>query len=180
MSTTTKSPTQIVIGPVRLSFLNVWEVSPKYKKYGASIIISKKDKANLTKVKEAEAAAIVEAKAKWGTIPKKFKTPLRDGDEEKEDPAYENSFFLGATSKNQPNVLDTNKEKMLDKDELYSGCYAYVSLTFKPFDFEGSKGISCYLNNILKAKDGEKLSGGSSAESDFAAVEVSDDDDFMN
>jgi hypothetical protein len=52
-------------------------------------------------VNKAVEAAKLEGKAKWGgKIPAKLKLPVRDGDEERdEDSAYENSFFLNASSK---------------------------------------------------------------------------------
>ena len=182
MSTTTATApsTKVITGVVRLSFLHVWEAAAMTQgqplKYSASLIISKKDKKTIADINAAVAAATEQGKAKWGgKVPKNLKLPLRDGDEERDDAAYENSFFVNATSNNRPGVLDENKNEMMAKEDLYSGCYAKVSVNFYPFDQSGNKGIACGLNNIMKVKDGEKLSGGASAEDDFADVDVEDD-----
>ena len=55
----------------------------------------------------------------------------------------------------------------MDRDEVYSGCYANVSVNFFAFNTEGNIGIGCGLGNIQKIKDGERLSGGASADDDF-------------
>ena len=66
---------------------------------------------------------------------------------------------------------------ILDRDEVYSGCYARVSLNFYAFNSNGNKGIACGLGNIQKIKDGEPLGGRSSAADDFR---TETDDDFLS
>ena len=56
--------------------------------------------------------------------------------------------------------------------------WAIVSVTFFGYDVSGNRGVACGLNNIMKFKDGERLGGRSSAESDFADVSMEDDDDL--
>ena len=46
--------------------------------------------------------------------------------------------------------------------------YARVTVNFFPYDNAGSKGVACGLGNVMKTRDGEPLSGGASAASDFA------------
>ncbi|RUP39784.1 MAG: DUF2815 family protein [Acinetobacter sp.] len=185
MSTTTApSPTKVITDTVRLSYLHIWEPAAvgdsTEKKYSASLIIPKKDKATLDKIKAAIDAAIEQGKGKWGgKIPKNLKLPLRDGDAERDDEAYEGSMFLNANAKTQPGIVDKNRQKILDQDEVYSGCYGVASITFYPFDSNGNRGIACGLNHIMKVKDGEPLGGRSTAESDFATVKVEDEDDFL-
>ena len=56
--------------------------------------------------------------------------------------------------------------------EVYSGCYARVSLNFYAFNTNtnGNRGIACGLGNVQKLRDGEPLGGGrTSAADDFAA-----------
>jgi len=43
----------------------------------------------------------------------------------------------------------------LDQNELYSGCYGRVSITFYAFNSNGNKGIAAGLGNIQKLEDGE-------------------------
>ena len=56
----------------------------------------------------------------------------------------------------------------MDPSEFYSGCYGRASITFFPYNTQGSKGIACGLNNLMKTEEGEKLGGVSSAAADFA------------
>jgi hypothetical protein len=42
-----------------------------------------------------------------------------------------------------------------------------VTVNFYPYDSNGNKGIGAGLNNVMKTQDGDRLSGGSSAASDF-------------
>ncbi len=59
---------------------------------------------------------------------------------------------------------------------MYSGCYCYVSINFYAFAVEGNKGIAAGLNNIMKIKDGDRLSGGASADEDFGDIEPEEED----
>ena len=125
-------------------------------------------------------AAIDAGTAKFGgKRPNKaaLKLPLRDGDTERDDEAYANSFFVNANSLTPPQVVDENVSPILDRSEVYSGCYARVSLSFYAFNTNGNKGVACGLGNIQKIRDGEPLGAGRvSAESDFGAPA----DDFLN
>jgi len=168
--------------PVRFSYANVWEAkasegSDKLK-YSVSILIDKKDKASLSRLKKAIEQAKEEGKAsKWGgKVPKNLKGGLHDGDEDREDDeVYEGKMFINSSSKNRPGLLDRAKQPIIDEDEFYSGCYGMVTVSIFPYEFNGNKGVTCLLNNILKLKDGEKLGGGASAESDFADFESEDE-----
>lgn len=186
MSTTTpkEAPaTKMVTGLVRLSYLHIWEAvaieEGQDKKYSASLIIPKSDKETIAKINAAINAAKEAGKTSkfGGKIPSNLKTPLRDGDLERpDDEAYENSYFINANAKTQPGVVDKNIQKILNQDEVYSGCYGKASITFYAFNTSGNKGIACGLNHIMKVKDGEPLGGRTTAEADFAGVESNDDD----
>ena len=158
--------TKVVTGVVRLSYANVWEpasINGSNPKYSVSLIIPKSDKQTLDAINAAVDAAIKEGVAKFGgKIPNKaaLKLPLRDGDTERDDEAYKSSV--------QP---------ILDRSEVYSGCYARVSVNFYAFNSNGNRGIACGLGNIQKVRDGEPLGGKSSAADDFA---TDLDDDFLS
>lgn len=183
---TQKNPTQVVTGVVRLSFLHVWEPSSMQdggpKKYSGALLIPKSDKETLKKVNDAIAAAVEAGiTSKWkGKKPPVLKMPLRDGDIERaDDENYKGHYWLNATSSQQPGVLDSNKQEMIDKTKLYSGCYAKVDINFYPFDTNGNRGVACGLNNILKVKDGPALAGRQAASVVFADVEVPEDEDDL-
>ena len=71
---------------------------------------------------------------------------------------------------------NTDGKPILDRDEVYSGCYARVSLNFYAFNSNGNKGVACGLGNIQKIRDGESLGGRTSAADDF---KTEADDDFL-
>ncbi len=175
--------TKVIVGPVRFSYLHIWEPAAigegDDKKYSASLIIPKSNKKLIKEIEAAVQAAIESGKnSKFdGKIPKKLKLPLRDGDEEREDEAYAGAMFLNTTSKTKPGIVDKNSKPIQVQDNVYSGCYGYASVNFYAFDSNGSKGIACGLNHIMKIKDGEPLGGRSTAESDFEGLSFDDDDD---
>ena len=73
-------------------------------------------------------------------------------------------------------MVDVNLNPILDSSELYSGCYARVSLNFFPYTNAGNKGVGVGLNNIQKLDDGEPLGGARARpEDDFGTG-----DDFLN
>ena len=174
--------TKVVTGVVRLSYANVWEpVSIKggTPKFSVSLIIPKDDEKTLAAINAAIDAAIQDGVSKFGgKIPNRaaLKLPLRDGDIERDDEAYIGCYFVNANSTTAPQIVDRAVQPILDRGEVYSGCYARVSINFYAFNTNGNRGVACGLGNIQKVKDGDPLSGKSSAVVDFA-TEL--DDDFL-
>lgn len=181
-----KNPTRVITGEVRLSYANLFEaksIQGSKPKYSVSLIIPKSDKATLAKIEAAIDAAIEAGTAKFGgKRPNKaaLKLPLRDGDTERDDEAYANSMFVNANSTTPPQVVDESLAPILDRSQVYSGCYGRASITFYAFNTNGNKGIACGLGNVQKLRDGEPLgSGHVSAEEDFAAFSTANED-FLN
>ena len=178
------SKTKVVTGTVRLSYANVWEpksINGGAEKYCVSLIIPKSDKKTIAAINAAIDAAIDEGLAKFGgKKPNKaaIKLPLRDGDTERDDEAYADSYFVNANSQTPPQIVDQNVNPIMDRSEIYSGVYARVSISFYAFNSNGNKGVACGLGNIQKVRDGQPLGNRSSAEDDFTAIE--DDDDFLS
>ena len=183
MSTAKKASTKVVTGIVRLSYANIFEpasINGSKPKYSVSLIIPKGDTKTIADINAAIDAAIQDGAAKFGgKIPNKaaLKLPLRDGDIERDDEAYKGSYFVNANSTTAPEVVDRSLQRILDRNEVYSGCYARVSINFYAFNSNGNRGIACGLGNIQKVRDGEPLGGKSSAADDFA-TEM--DDDFLS
>lgn len=173
---------KVITGKTRLSYAHVWEPVAQNEgqkpKYSVSIIIPKEDTETIKKINEAIAQAVEEGVAKFGGKKpniKAIKTPLRDGDIEREDDeAYANAYFLNANSYQAPQIVDKSVQPILDRSEVYSGCYARVSLSFYAYNSNGSKGIACGLGNIQKLADGEPLGGKSNASSDFGSTSNED------
>ena len=174
--------TKVVFGPCRLSYTHVFsKFSPDGDgegKFMTNILIPKSEKKTIEAIKKAiEAAKKAAIVAKWGgKEPKKIDLPLRDGDD-KEDEAYEDHFYLNAKSNTRPGVVDKKCVPIVDEEEVYSGVWAVVSVTFYGYDVSGNRGVACGLNNIMKYKDDEHLGGRVSAESDFGGMGFDDEDD---
>ena len=171
---------RVVTNPVRLSYAHVWEpysINGGEAKYSVSLLIPKNDTETVSTINRAIDSAIEEGIGKFGgKKPNKasLKLPLRDGDIEREgDEAYAGCYFINANTKQPPQIVDKSVKPILDRDEVYSGCYAKVSLTFYAFNTNGNKGVACGLGNIQKVKDGDSLGGGATASDDFNAVEES-------
>lgn len=180
--TKTNQTTKVITGKVRLSYAHLFKpvaiADGQDPKYSVCLLIPKSDKATLKKINAAIEAAKQAGMSLWGgKIPASLKLPLRDGDAERPDQAeYEGCYFVNASSKTAPGVVDKNVQPILDSTEVYSGCYGRASVNFYPFNQAGNKGIACGLNNIQKIADGDYLGGRSRAEDDFDAVEDDEDD----
>ena len=175
--------TKVITGTnTRLSYFHGWEpvsINGGAEKYSVSVLIPKSDTDTVNAINKAIDAAIEEGVAKFGgKKPNKaaIKLPLRDGDEERDDEAYKGHWFINANSVTPPQIVDRQVKPILDRSEVYSGCYARVSLNFYAFNSNGNKGIACGLGNIQKVRDGEPLGGKSTAADDFASLA---DDDFL-
>ena len=174
--------TKVITGVVRLSYEHVWEpasVNGSNPKYSVSLIIPKSDTKTIAAINQAIDNAIRDGAAKFGgKIPPKgaLKLPLRDGDTEREDEAYRDAYFINANSTTAPQIVDRAVQPILDRSEVYSGCYARVSINFYAFNSNGNKGVACGLGNIQKVRDGEPLGGKTSAADDFT---TDLDDDFL-
>ena len=175
--------TKVVTGiNTRLSYFHGWEavsINGGPEKFSTAVLIPKDDKETVDAINTAIDVAIEEGISKFGgKKPNKaaIKLPLRDGDVEREDEAYKGHWFINANSTTAPQIVDRAVKPILDRGEVYSGCYARVSLNFYAFNSNGNKGVACGLGNIQKIRDGEPLGGKSSASDDFETVA---DDDFL-
>lgn len=176
---------KVIFGPCRLSYTHVFN---RYNpdgdqadgKYMTNVLIPKDEKETIEAINKAIAEAKKQAVvSKWGgKEPKKLDMPLRDGDE-KDDENYEGHLFVNAKSNTRPGIVDRKKVPIVDEEEVYSGVWAIVSVTFFGYDKNGNKGVACGLNNIMKFKDDEHFGGRVSAESDFGDVDLGDDDDDL-
>lgn len=176
--------TKVVFGPCRLSYTHVFSkfapADAGEGKYMANVLIPKSEKETIkalnTAIEAAKKAAIV---SKWGgKEPKKLDMPLHDGDD-KDDDVFAGHYYVNAKSNTRPGIVDKKKVPITDEEEIYSGVWAVVSVTFYGYDKNGKRGVACGLNNIMKFKDDEHLGGRASAETDFSDVDFGDDDDDL-
>lgn len=166
---------KVVTGKVRFSYVNVFQpraaAEGQEPKYSVCIMIPKSDKETVKKIQEAIEKVKAENKNLLGGSAN-IKTPLRDGDEERKDkPEFAGHYFINASTKIKPGVVDKDLNPILEQSEFYSGCYGRASLNFYAYNKAGNKGIGCGLRNLQKLADGEPLGGQSRPEDDFEAVE---------
>lgn len=175
------SSTKIVTGKTRLSYVNLLtpraQEEGKEPKYSVCILIDKKDTKTVNAIKAAIEAAKEAGKATWGgKVPPGLKVPLRDGDTERDGPEYAGHWFINASSKRKPQIVDASVQPILDASEIYSGMYARVSINFYAYNQAGNRGVAAGLNNVQKVGDGAPLGGAAArAEDEFSAVE----EDFL-
>lgn len=181
------SSTTVTLGPVRLSYANIWEpkaVKPGDPlKYSCRLLIPKENAKAIKEINEAiEAAKQKGIESKWGgKEPPGLKMPLRDGDDPSDSqsgrPENAGMFFLNASGNNQPAIVDRAVKPILDKREVYSGCWAFVNVNFYPYNTNGARGVAVGLGPIQKYKDDVAFSGEVSAEEAFSKLD--DDADLL-
>ena len=174
---------KVITDKVRLSFTQHVFTPDEKGSYSIMLLIDKKDKETLAAINGTVEKFKTDPKAVsiWGSkFLASFKSPLRDGDTERDTekyPEYKGHYFLNANTYNKPSVVDSKMNDILDKSELYPGCFGRVSMIPAAFNVDGNKGIKFYLNNVQKLADGPAFGAGRSAVSDdFTAVE----DDFLS
>lgn len=163
-------PTRLITGEVRICYPHVFTPyageQGGEEKYSVCILIPKADKETLTLVRAAIEAAKQEGKAKFGgVIPAKFKNEtLRDGDEElamgtRTGEEYEGHYFINASARKRPMVIDRSKQPITDEEQVYGGCYGHVQLTFFAYNSNGNKGVAAGLDALMKTREGDPLGG---------------------
>ncbi len=170
----------------RWSYANVWEAKAMSEgnrpAWSVSLII-KKDDPCLAKIKDAIKQAYEDGKdvlkGTGKTIPpfEAISSPLNDGDVKRsEDPVYTGAYYINAKNyQNAPGIVDKNRQEIIDRNEVYSGCYGRACISFYAYNKNGNKGIGCMLHHLQKGKDGEHLGNSYvSIEDAFGA-----DEDFL-
>ena len=174
-------PTKVLTGVVRISYANLVTPRPDPQggepKYSVTLLIPKTDNATKLDIEASMRAAYEEGvNKKWGGAHPQMKQILWDGDGLRQSglpfgDECKGHWVITASSRQKPQVVGIdNINCELAPNDIYSGMYARVTVNFFPYDTAGSKGVGCGLGNVMKTGDGEPLSGGASAASDFADV----------
>ena len=180
-------PTKVLTGEVRLSYVHLSEPhinqnqqgQPNAKpKYSCTLLIPKTDVATKADIDASIKAAYEDGvKNAWkGLRPQMTNALIYDGDGIRRDgssygPECKGHWVITASTTQKPQVVDiSNINTELAPQDIYSGMYARVTINFFTFNNSGNKGVGCGLGNVMKTRDGEPLSGGASAASDFAGI----------
>ena len=193
---------------VRFSYVHLLEpyaMTPGAEaKYSVMLVIPKTNKKTIKKIRDAQKYVFDQKKSEFfkGLNFNQVKQTLRDGDDLQDisglssTEILENCYFMNVSNKRKPQIVGTQRDtdnnfKPLnnESDEIYSGMYGRVGITFFAYSKAGNKGISASLDNVQKVKDGEHLGDVSvDANTDFAEFEDEDldsenligsDDDLM-
>lgn len=180
----------MIIKNVRLSYVQLFEPKAQSEgsapRYSCVILIDKNDKATIDAVNAEIDRAIQKGIANnriTAAISRSpnFKRAMRDGDafyDEDPKPAratHRGYMFINANNSERPGVVDKRCSPILDKGEVYSGCYGHVDVSFFAYRHQGNAGVGTGLNNVMKIRDGERLDNRQTAEQAFAGL-VEDDD----
>lgn len=154
--------------------------------FDIQLLIPKSDRetarAILTAIKQV-------GESKWGDKWKGARTPLRDGDREKDELTEDGSskgekyperlghWFLNARSTKPVGVYDRQRNLITNPDDVYAGCKAKVAVTFYAYSVSGNNGIGVGLNGVQKIADGQPLgSAKPNVESMFDLLDEDDDE----
>lgn len=182
-----KNKTQVITDETRLSYLHAfkpWANQPgQEEKYSACVIIPKTAKKTIAFINEAIENATENGKtSKWsGKVPKNLHNPLRDGDEvADEKPELKGCWYLNANSTRRPGLINADRSEIFSEEDLKSGDYAKVHLSFYPYAASGNNGIAVGLENIMKTRDGEALGGARMKAEDAFDGEWEDEDGLLD
>ncbi len=81
--------------------------------------------------------------------------------------AYAGYTVLTARNADIVGVIDEYGNPITNAREIFAGCTVVGHVRFAGYDSNGNKGISCYLQNVMRVSKGERLTGGASAEAVF-------------
>ena len=178
------NPTRVLTGEVRLSYVNL--VAPRVNgndpnsapRYSVTLLIPKTDVAVKQDIDASIEAAATDAQTKlWGGVrPPIIPIPIHDGDGVRENgtpygPECKGCWVITASSKQKPQVVhQSNINTELAPQDIYSGMYARVTINFFGYNQKGKRGIGCGLGNVMKTREGESLTGFTSAAADFAGI----------
>ena len=175
-------PMKVLTGEVRLTYVNLVTPRPSPQggepKYSVTLLIPKTDTAAKADIDASMQAAAREAVTKcWnGAMPPQLRVPIHDGDGvrpggEPFGPECKGHWVMTASTKMKPQVVGMdNINVQLIPDDIYSGMYGRVTIRFFGYSNSGNKGVGCGLGNVMKTRDGERLSGSLPASADFAGV----------
>ena len=185
----TNNGRSLTIGPCRLSYTHLFDkyVGPdgdsSRAKYQTSVLIPKSQNETLKALRQCYAAAYEQAITKYWNGKKPTITedsdnyPIHDGDN-KEDDAYDDCFYFTAKTGRKPYVTDKAGEDIKDEDEIYSGVWAYVCVTFYGYKVNGKCGVAVALEAVRKSKDDEQFGNKVSQKDAFSDIDDEEDDDL--
>lgn len=139
-------------------------------------------------VKDIENAILQVAKEKWADkadailkkVKAELKTCLKDGDLKADLEGFAGNYFLSASNKTRPYVINRDKTQLNPDDGvIYAGCYVYAVIDIWAMDNRFGKRICASLSGVQFYKDGDAFTGGGIAsDADFDDLSVDSEEEF--
>jgi len=134
-------------------------------KFSATIILDKDDYDQIEICLKGIQSALDYGKERLGwsdtdIMSKKFRNPLRDGDEDKPgNEVYANASYIQAYSaEDKPVVVvDAQRQPITSPQEIQSGDEVWMVLRFYPFGKNDNLGIAVALLGVQKIRSGERI-----------------------
>ena len=171
---------QFTTGEARLSYVHVFEPYSSNggePKYNLTCLVPKTDVQSKARIDGAiEFAKQKGVAEKWnGTMPPVVAVPIYDGDGVRPNgepfgPECKGCWVFTASNKNPVQLVDANLNPIVQKSEIYSGCYARVCVSVFAYNSNGRRGIGFGLEAVQKLRDGDPLGGGVSVADAFGAA----------
>ena len=168
---------QMTTGEVRLSYAHLYEPYSNNggePKYSVTVLMPKSDTAAKARLDAAfEAAKQKGIAEKWnGVLPPVLAVPVYDGDGVRPNgepfgAECKGHWVFTASNKNPVQLVDAGMNPIMQKGELYSGCYARVCISMFAYNSNGKRGIGFGLEAVQKLRDGDPLGGGVSVADAF-------------
>jgi len=171
---------KIRLEDVRLTFPQLFEAKAVNgqgdPKFSASFLLGKDHK----QIPELQKAILDAATDKWGAkagevlkaLKASDKICVHDGDSKSEYDGYAGNYFINASNKIRPLVIDGNRSPLDSASgKPYSGCYVTAIVELWPQDNNFGRRVNASLLGVQFLRDGERLAGGGvAAADDFDAI----------
>ena len=171
---------QFTTGEARLSYVHLSEPYSNNggeAKYSTTVLVPKSDVQTKARIDAAiEYAKQKGVAEKWnGALPPVVALPIYDGDGVRPNgepfgAECKGCWVFTASNKNPVQMVDAGMNPIVQKGELYSGCYARVCVSVFAYNSNGKRGIGFGLEAVQKLHDGDPLGGGVSVADAFGGV----------
>lgn len=182
----TKASRTVVTPEAIASFPVLFTAEPDLNgdnKFSVTLVFTPEQQKNLGPVKDTLVAAAKEAfGAKAGEVLRnqEYKAIRSDAEKAAKYGYPEGSVFIVAKSTTRPGVVSTFRgpdgkpQIITDPEAVYSGCIVKAQLYAHAYK-QPKAGVTLFLNNIQKIRDGERLDGRRNAQDVFEATDTAVD-----
>jgi hypothetical protein len=145
---------------------------------------------DLSKMKAVATKALQDKfgnKLKSKSFVKNIKSPFKDqgdciktdenGEEFLPDGYVEGAKYCEFKSYQKPGVVDKAVEDIVDSSQFYGGCFASATVVAVAYEVKGNKGVSFWLQNLQKTKEGDPFGTRSKPSDDFKPIEVDEEEE---